>query len=284
MRVTIFLVVMIISQCDVKSFVNQCQRSIHSAQKKINDQSTRLWMCMLPTETNSFNSIVANGPVPKDKRIFVINGWRWHTFSVLRDIKRFSNKVREEVKKIPPEINLVSCHQHVCGFNWKALMRVERELFFPWLEELLPISTRDLMSDVRNRHLEAQRLSKDLLLLCERYDQTGVKSHLSSMLTTLDQMYDCALSIQQIQETTFVPYVSAYVSEKDQWKFNRKVIPYLGLLDSQIHLVGMAEAIKGMPEEESRLRTQIPRVAQAMMSIWKKRFYLPRTKCLEPLS
>ena len=86
-------------------------------------------------------------------RQFVINGWRWHTASVLRDIKRFSTILKDteifigssSSSSSSPSLSLSSkldqingCHQFLCDFNWKALMRVESELFFPWLSEILP--------------------------------------------------------------------------------------------------------------------------------------------------
>ena len=93
----------------------------------------------------------------------MINGWRWHTASVLRDLQRFSLIVKDTEKEIEKgtsqSLSLSSsssslenkfeqingCHKFVCDFNWKALMRVERELFFPWLSEILPVSAKPLI-------------------------------------------------------------------------------------------------------------------------------------------
>ena len=102
-------------------------------------------------------SIIEQGPVPATDRDFLINGWRWHTKSVLRDISRFINIIDDTVlgmnlktsrnfskkddavklDKVQKE-RIQECFNFVMNFNWKALMRVEREIFFPWLQELLP--------------------------------------------------------------------------------------------------------------------------------------------------
>lgn len=101
-------------------------------------------------------TIIDQGPVPRTDRDFLINGWRWHTKSVLRDISRFihiiddtvvgmnlkSNKTSKKddamkLDKVQKE-RIQECFNFVMNFNWKALMRVEREIFFPWLQELLP--------------------------------------------------------------------------------------------------------------------------------------------------
>ena len=53
------------------------------------------------------------------------------------------------------------------------------------------------------------------------------------------------------------------------------------LLFKQIHLVSMKEVINGKVQEEKLFKSQIPKIAQAMMPLWKKRFYDPMSKCLE---
>lgn len=59
------------------------------------------------------------------------------------------------------------------------------------------------------------------------------------------------------------------------------VISRLGILDSQIHLVSMAEAIQQQPKEWQAFKAQIPKFAQVLIPVWKKSFYNPRTACLE---
>lgn len=41
-----------------------------------------------------------------------------------------------------------------------------------------------------------------------------------------------------------------------------QVISSLGIFNSRVHLVSMAEAVKGDPTEEPKFRSQIPSIAQ----------------------
>lgn len=78
-----------------------------------------------------------------------------------------------------------------------------------------------------------------------------------------------------------MPLVAAYVDSKEQESFNRRVILGLGLLNSQIHLVSMYDAIKDRSKEIEMFRSQIPRFAQLTLPIWRSRFYAPKAGCLE---
>jgi hypothetical protein len=70
---------------------------------------------------------------------FRVHGWRWHTASVLRELKLLhslllsSNPLKESTatRTIQQAVN------HVIAFNMKGLHRVEESLFFPWLQSKL---------------------------------------------------------------------------------------------------------------------------------------------------
>lgn len=93
----------------------------------------------IESDLSGFQTILDKGPIPIEDRLFTIQGWRWHTISVLRDLDRF-NKVIECIHKnhgSSGDINsstekLNKCFDFVFNFNWKALMAVERDIFFPW--------------------------------------------------------------------------------------------------------------------------------------------------------
>ena len=61
--------------------------------------------------TDEFNSAISlsvatvkeevkNGPIPSKHREFRINGWRWHTLCVLRDLERFEKVIQIEKDNI----------------------------------------------------------------------------------------------------------------------------------------------------------------------------------------
>ena len=49
----------------------------------------------------------------------------------------------------------------------------------------------------------------------------------------------------------------------------------------QVHLVSIVEAIQDDHKELSLFKEQIPRVAQALIPVWRKRLYLPKVVCLQ---
>jgi len=114
-----------------------------------------------------------------------------------------------------------------------------------------------------------------------RRDLDNTLTQVRKMDALIDKMSSSAQRIRNAQQSIFVPYIAAFVTKDEQEKFNRRVIARLGLLDSQVHLVSMTEAIKDLPEELHLFKVQIPRVAQALIPVWKKRLYSPKASCLE---
>lgn len=238
-------------------------------------------------DSELMKKVIENGPIPFTEREFLINGWRWHTQSVIRDLNRFQKLVRsveatilhqrqtvigsflqrqqnsssDTSKKIPSNNcidnnsdqikRMKSGYEFVCGFNWKALIRVENDLFFPWLESLMPSTAKALMKDITDEHKKIGTLSTQVGKICnslstnygnenENENDTKENNHDTSLesIRQIDklvvEMIDSARHIQLVQEKLFVPYVSAFVSKVEQERFNRGVIARLGLLDSQV--------------------------------------------------
>lgn len=164
---------------------------------------------------SELKAIIENGPVALKDRLFLINGWRWHTKSVLRDISRFANVIDDSIQKLSsgskgakisyilPRDRIVGCHNFVINFNWKALMRVEREIFFPWLQELLPNAATPLVQDILSQHREIQRLSQDMGAMCDSLKVTDdailLEAKLNSIRNILSDAKKCALNIQRAQ-------------------------------------------------------------------------------------
>ena len=270
--------------------------------------------------------VIEDGPIPVGERCFMINGWRWHTAAVIRDLERFKSVLQAEMAATsagggsgagrgagagagapnrgeheresdePPPPPTASCSSaervmgsfnFVVGFSWKGLMRVEAEIFFPWLQKLLPESARTIMADIVQQHAIINALSGKMQQHCAslltqsgtQQQQQQVEAQLSTFRhidDLLGQMQTCALRIQSVQESVFVPYISAFVSRQDQEVFNRRVISRLGLLDSQVLLVSMWDAIQGQPKEIKMYEQQIPRLLRVVLPVWRKRLYLPR--------
>ena len=240
------------------------------------------------TTISSLSTMLNDGPIPVGEREFLINGWRWHTASVIRDLDRFEKVLiesnrrgrRSDSEMTLAKERIMKSYMFVFDFNWKACMKVERELFFPWLQTLLPPSSSYLFKDVYAKHDIIKSTSGSLRKVCMSFVWDDERNYRTA-LGLLQELKDCALFIQNAQEKVFVPFVSAYVTKKDQEKFNNRVIRNLGLLDSQVHIVSMNEAIHGNKKEEKLFKSQIPFVARKLIPVWKKRLYLPRTKWLD---
>lgn len=279
MRLLIFPVIFVLCNCLTPSIKHLGKELL---------RGTKLLSTLTEQDTISNNHelelYIRNGPIPVNNRVFLINGWKWHTSSLLRDLKRFSNKARDEEGQNTVPIRsdtLFKCYEFVCQFSQSGLCRIEREIFFPWLERLLPKICMKYLNEVRQNQLRAVEISKELSSLCAMRMTDSDPVILKGIIEKVDELESHIQKIQFIQTQVFIPVICAYVPREEQMRFNRRVILCLGPMEAQVHLVGMAETIRGLPAEEQLLRSQIPKIAQAMLPLWKRRFYLPRTKCLE---
>ena len=151
--------------------------------------------------------IIRNGPIPRDEREFLINGWRWHTASAIRDVRRFqavlsnteSNFIEpEEVVKAVERVK--NCAKHVFGFNLKGLIRVETEVFFPWLRKLLPASSEPIFSDLLLEQSQVKSLTSQVSNMCaELKGVPADKSTLKQVSEKVRQIEACCLKIQEVQ-------------------------------------------------------------------------------------
>ena len=109
------------------------------------------------------------------ERDFLINGWRWHSQSVLRDLGRFRRVAEQELSLISSSSSsssrLPECFSFLWGFSWAALMRIESELFFPWLRQKLP----------EEAWAPLDKLDKDRIEVCERFSLTTITATTTTM-------------------------------------------------------------------------------------------------------
>lgn len=228
---------------------------------------------------------IENGPIPKAERKFLVNGWRWHTQAVLVDLDRFVEVLQYAKKDKGETLRVTKSYDFVFGFSWKALMKVEREIFFPWLADILPTDSKELVNDIVREHGIIRTLTLKLGKSCMDLNSATISlNQRDSLLSECERLTDdlrySAKKIQSIQESALVPYIAAYISKPIQEKFNNMVIRKLGLLDAQLHLVSMSEAVRMNPEEKSLFEDQIPGPAQATIPFVKKRFWDGRVECL----
>lgn len=191
----------------------------------------------LITAADDIQAALRNGPVLTTDRLFLINGWRWHTLSVIRDLSRFIALVDKLKTELETPIDrsrdvdwtrickekrerLQSAYSFVYQFNWIALQHVERDVFFPWLSDKLPPVARSAIKSISEYHVIVQQLGNQLKEQCATFgspkaisatrDHSILVNSKSSDVTiclvqcahlrdTLSQMLDCAQKVQKLQ-------------------------------------------------------------------------------------
>jgi hypothetical protein len=97
----------------------------------VNPQSPIAHECLgSDTSSKILEFLAANSP----QRRFRIQGWRWHTMSLIREATLLSRAAAVEASD--PQ-SLFKATEYVIDFNMKGLHRVENEVFFPWMKEKL---------------------------------------------------------------------------------------------------------------------------------------------------
>lgn len=160
-----------------------------------------------PAVSTEFEKVVREGPIPPGEREFIIQGWRWHTMAVLRDLDRFTKIIQKSQEQASSgsskdeeerTIKLGKCFDFVFGFNWKSLIRVEKDIFFPWLQDILPDSSKKLISTIIAKHSRINELIAELGSACKSCE-TARQDNVIAMLA---ELRESATEIQRMQVST----------------------------------------------------------------------------------
>ena len=97
---------------------------------------------------------------------FHIQGWRWHTLALRRELSRVGTLAQSLSRGADDKSlqGLVQATDYVVNFNMKGLHRIEKDLFFPWVRtqiksKLLARNTVDVSKSLMRtlQTLEQQR-------------------------------------------------------------------------------------------------------------------------------
>ena len=242
---------------------------------------------------------------------FHIQGWKWHTLSLIRDSKRLERLAHELLNEniITDDSDndndndnpLEKATKHVIDFNMKALHKIEKELFFPFLKQKLStpkdpsIIPKDVQSAFENviSDIENDRnyISKIAITLKEQVRVASLPNinnekrieainNIAQMSSTLTYK---TRSIYKKEEKYLIPAISILVPVKEQKSFSNKVLRNLGILDSRVHLVGMYDAVWEKDDETERelFVSAIPYLPRMMIPRWRKALYEPQAGVLD---
>lgn len=219
----------------------------------------------------------------ESKPNFHVQGWRWHTMSLVRDTRRLERLARRLLSsydhgdKGAPSDAINTAAEHVINFNMKGLHRIENDVLFPWLRDhLLQAATGQKMVGGRDRfdvgdppkeddsnlgdalRVVLDTIDKERSSVCALGEAVREQARIASLPAVTTEKRTEALNnvarisatiycrtrdIMEKEQSLLVPSVAALIPEREQKSLNNRVIRKLGILDSRLHLVGMHDAV-----------------------------------------
>ena len=104
------------------------------------------------------------------KNDFKVQGWRWHTLSLIREARRLAKAATNT------SLDLTQAIEYVVGFNMQGLHKIQDELFFPWVRQQIQQRAAPhiaqafatVIDELEAQEQECRRLGK-LLLVSQRW-------------------------------------------------------------------------------------------------------------------
>ena len=100
---------------------------------------------------------------------FHVQGWRWHTMSLAREVSRLQNlALRLQSKESDDQQDLSALKdaaEYVIGFNMKGLHSIEKDLFFPWVRKKVKSEkeVNKALDQLENDRLRIEKLGAALV-------------------------------------------------------------------------------------------------------------------------
>ncbi|KAL7576972.1 hypothetical protein ACA910_006727 [Epithemia clementina (nom. ined.)] len=247
--------------------------------------------------TTILNHLAETSPISD----FYIQGWRWHTLSLIRESNRLAKAAttlqRRGTSAITTKDSFLKAADYVVNFNMRGLHRIEGELFLPWIVKRPTIKeqpreiTHALKMVIEDLDHIRENVRKHGVLLMEAVNMENLASGSSATSLNNDwldvvaqQSTLISLQSKHILDTAdalLVPLIQRHVSKSEQKAFNNRVIRLLGIWDSRLHLVGMHQATLSLPKERALFQQIIPKFPQSMIPRWKRLLYDPKVEALK---
>lgn len=238
---------------------------------------------------------------PKSDK-FYIQGWRWHTLSLIRDTDRLAHYARATLRSLTRDkiASTQKAVDHVIDFNLKGLYRIEDDVFLPWLRSKLSsdeIGSDDVkkafeivLDSVESDRKHVKKLASSISFEAKsavgtNKNDDSVEKAIMEVMEQSETLHGILKSIKYREDQLLVPGVMRVATTREQKSFNTKVLRSLGIFESRKHLVGMHDAVYdpmyGNNEEQSLFLEQIPSVARMMIGRWKRTLYEPAAGILD---
>lgn len=220
---------------------------------------------------------------------FHVQGWRWHTMSVMREAERLQKLAQQMEQQDTADVSrLAKAADYVVDFNLKALHRVEA-MFFPKTRQWMKDSTTAQPEIVQAFDEVVANLEEDKKRMAELGKKithsisTSPKSNVArTVASQTGELIDLAKSMLDRELEFLMPTLSICVPEKEQQKFNNQVIKFLGVLEARVHLVHMYEVVEASNSklEQKLWEESIPKLPRSMIPRWKRSLYEPKAAAL----
>jgi len=216
---------------------------------------------------------------------FHVQGWRWHTMSVMREAERLQKLAQHMEQQDNADVSrLAKAADYVVDFNLKALHRVEA-MFFPktrqWMKDSTtaqPEIVQAFDEVVANLEVDRKRMAELGKKITHSISSSSKKTVARTVVSQTGELIDLAKSMLDREVELLMPTVGICVPEKEQQKFNNQVIKFLGVLEARVHLVHMYEVVElsGSKLEQKLWEESIPKLPRSMIPRWKRSLYEPK--------
>ena len=81
---------------------------------------------------------------------------------------------------------ILKCYDFVYGFNYQSLTLEERDIFFPWLPNMLASTLWSYLDDVFWRHITIRKCSKHSQSSCYNYNKSNNETITKEILDIIE--------------------------------------------------------------------------------------------------
>lgn len=239
-------------------------------------------------------------PPPKSQR-FMVHGWRWHHLAILRDLTRLQTTATAKSKKLcaPAAHNDHRKHfqttwRYILHDNWRLHNSVERTLFLPWVLAHARPNDIALTSAARAISTERDRLVRRTDCLSARVDDwvtvrttADCRAGLTDVLAGMSAVQHAAERLFVASEAVLIPAVLATFDERQQARFNQRVLGRISGTQARTSLVFFADALDrsrfvvATPQDCIDFRHAVPApVRRLALPFWRSKLVADKIRFL----